>query len=76
MMRSTPILYQCVVAGWPLRIPAAPKINAPVQTDAVHVALACTRRSQSSTSSSTIWPGVVEPPGTITTSGAVVSTSS
>src|SRR5712675_2160884 len=70
---STPILYQCVVAGTPFSIPAAPKINEPVQTEAVHVVVWCTLRSQSSTSSSTIWLGVVVPPGTSTRSGDGVS---
>jgi hypothetical protein len=31
MVRSTPILYQCVVAGSAFSIPAAPTISAPVQ---------------------------------------------
>lgn len=39
---STSILYQCVVAGKPFRIPAAPKINAPVQTEVVQVVASCT----------------------------------
>jgi hypothetical protein len=45
-----------------VQVPAAPKINAPVQTDAVHSVVPWTFRSQSSTPSSTICPGVVEPP--------------
>jgi hypothetical protein len=70
---STPILYQCVVAGKPFKIPAAPKINPPLQTEAVQVVVSCTLRSQSSTSSSTIWLGVVVPPCTSTRSGEGVS---
>ena len=66
-------MYQCVVAGEPFKMPAAPKINAPVQTDAVQVVVRWTARNQSSTSSSTIWPGVVAPPGTSTKSGDIVS---
>jgi hypothetical protein len=65
-------LYQCVVAGKPFRIPAAPKINAPVLTETVQVVASCLR-SQSSTSSSTIWLGVLVPPGTSTRSGDGVS---
>src|SRR5690348_18164132 len=70
---STPILYQCVVAGKPFKIPAEPNINEPVQTEAVQVVVLCTSRNQSSTSSSTIWLGVVIPPGTTATSGEGVS---
>jgi hypothetical protein len=39
------------------KIPAGPRINAPVQTDAVHWVVRCTRRSHSSTSSATILTG-------------------
>jgi hypothetical protein len=48
MILRTSILYRCVVAGWPFRIPAAPRINAPVQLDAVHWVVRCTRRSHTS----------------------------
>jgi len=66
-------LVQCVVAGNPFRIPAGPTINALVQTEAVDVVVSFTLRSQSITSSSAIWPGVVVPRGTSTRSGGGVS---
>lgn len=37
MIVSTPSFHQCVVADNPFKIPAAPRINAPVQTEVVQV---------------------------------------
>ena len=66
---------QCDVARLPSSSPAAASMIEPEHTDAVHVAVSCALRSQSSTFSSRACSIVENPPGTRMTSGEGVSSN-